>query len=267
MFGTNILRKQAKHDDGLHLLVQETFATIQGEGPYAGEPAIFVRLAGCHLRCYFCDTDFESKAHTVPLEDLAIEIRDLASLNIVFRTDLVVLTGGEPMRQNILPLCAELVLRGYIVQIETAGNLWVEGLDELCENGDVVIVCSPKTAMVHEKVEEYCHDWKYLIQEGIGTLSEEDGLPCKSTQDPNLKQKLWRPERVVDNQIWVQPCEAYRVDYKPLLNIKPDEPDQAITNLAKDEVQTARNTLLAANIAMKYRYRLSLQLHKIVGLP
>ena len=60
MFGRNPTRGQV-FDDGTSLTLQGLpWATIQGEGPYAGSPATFIRLWGCNLKCYFCDTDFES---------------------------------------------------------------------------------------------------------------------------------------------------------------------------------------------------------------
>ena len=59
MFGTNPSRKQVL-DDGQELWVQEVFYTLQGEGPFSGQPALFIRLAGCNLRCFWCDTEFES---------------------------------------------------------------------------------------------------------------------------------------------------------------------------------------------------------------
>jgi len=64
MFGTNPLSKPIE-SDGLYLEVQDIFSTIQGEGPFAGKPAVFLRLAGCNLRCFFCDTDFESRRTTL----------------------------------------------------------------------------------------------------------------------------------------------------------------------------------------------------------
>lgn len=58
MFGNNPIRKQVLRDDGA-LYISGIFATIQGEGPLTGTPAIFIRLSGCNLQCGFCDTDFE----------------------------------------------------------------------------------------------------------------------------------------------------------------------------------------------------------------
>ena len=59
MFGKNKILKPEIHD-GNNLDVQEIFPTLQGEGPYAGWPAVFIRLGGCNLACDFCDTEFET---------------------------------------------------------------------------------------------------------------------------------------------------------------------------------------------------------------
>ncbi len=137
MFGTNPIRPP-ESGDGSVLQLQEIFPTLQGEGPFAGWPAVFVRLGGCNLACNFCDTEFES---FVPwaLPSLLREVARLA-LNPEGKRvrNLVVITGGEPLRQNIAPFCAALIVAGFQVQIETNGTLWRELPPE------VNIVCSPK---------------------------------------------------------------------------------------------------------------------------
>jgi len=132
MHGTNPIRPPVQ-GDGATLDVQQIFPTLQGEGPYAGWPAVFVRLGGCNLACTFCDTEFESY-RPMALPDILTTVSDLGG-----RTHrLVVITGGEPLRQPIGPLCAALLEKGFRVQIETNGTLWralPEGVD---------IICSPK---------------------------------------------------------------------------------------------------------------------------
>lgn len=59
MLGQNPIRPPIT-GDGTQLFVQSIFPTIQGEGPAAGIPSVFIRLGGCNLACSFCDTEFES---------------------------------------------------------------------------------------------------------------------------------------------------------------------------------------------------------------
>lgn len=134
MKGSNPIRKP-ETSDGQVLAVQEIFPTIQGEGCNAGVPAVFLRLGGCNLACDFCDTEFESFAEQ-PLASVVQQVIALAGTVI----KLVVITGGEPFRQNIVPLCEELIASGFQVQIETNGTLWREVPQA------VEIICSPKVS-------------------------------------------------------------------------------------------------------------------------
>ncbi len=137
MFGKNKILKPTFHD-GLHLDVQEIFATLQGEGVYVGHPSVFVRLGGCNLSCNFCDTEFDSYEN-FSLEKILEEVQKLAknSAGEAVRK-LVVITGGEPFRQPIERLCEELVKLEFLVQIETNGTLFRD-----LPNA-VKVICSPK---------------------------------------------------------------------------------------------------------------------------
>ena len=133
MFGDNPKRPPQK-GDGSVLDVQAIFPTLQGEGPYAGWPAVFIRLGGCNLACTFCDTEFESFE---PKKLLEI-VKEAALLARDNNIKLVVITGGEPFRQPIGQLCCQLLEGGLMVQIETNGTLY----NEIDERVDVI--CSPK---------------------------------------------------------------------------------------------------------------------------
>ncbi len=137
MFGQNPKRGILK-GDGTELQVQSIFKTIQGEGIFVGVPAIFIRLGGCNLACDFCDTEFED-FKTIKTDDILSKV-NLMALNSKnkWSVKLIVITGGEPMRQPIELLCQELLEQGFKVQIETNGTLYRSLPDE------VSIICSPK---------------------------------------------------------------------------------------------------------------------------
>lgn len=161
MFGKNKILKAETHD-GSHLDVQEIFATIQGEGPYVGHPAVFLRLGGCNLACEFCDTEFDSYQN-FSLTKILEEVSYLAKNEVgeVVRK-LIVITGGEPLRQPIERLCEELVKQDFLVQIETNGTLF-RNLPK-----EVKIICSPKiTNGKYHKIRpdllEHINAFKFII--------------------------------------------------------------------------------------------------------
>lgn len=132
MFGNNPILKPVK-DDGNSLQVTEIFPTFQGEGPFAGFPAVFLRLGGCNLACKFCDTEFDQMTQ-INIVDILEQIKTLAGST----HKLVVITGGEPMRQPIEKLCDLLLEQNFSLQIETNGTIYRD-LDSR-----VSIICSPK---------------------------------------------------------------------------------------------------------------------------
>lgn len=102
------------------LRISEIFASVQGEGLRQGEPTLFVRTAGCDLRCRFCDTKTAWKGGApMTVGDI---LGRLARLRERFPAAWVCLTGGEPFLQDIGPLVAALKREGLRVQVETNGR-------------------------------------------------------------------------------------------------------------------------------------------------
>ncbi|MGZ5454763.1 MAG: 7-carboxy-7-deazaguanine synthase QueE [Candidatus Aminicenantales bacterium] len=98
----------------------EIFASVQGEGLRQGEPTIFVRLAGCNLRCGFCDTKKAWRGgREISVEKIAEKV---LRLRTEYPTTWVCLTGGEPLAQDVRPLLLRLHAEGFRVQIETNGT-------------------------------------------------------------------------------------------------------------------------------------------------
>ena len=115
------------------LQLSEIFYTLQGEGTWAGTPAVFVRLAGCNLACDFCDTDYALK-FVAPVADVVRRVRELGD-----DCPMVVITGGEPLAQReTLALIDALRADGRRVHIESNGTIRVD------LPADVWLTVSPK---------------------------------------------------------------------------------------------------------------------------
>lgn len=101
--------------------VIEKFISIDGEGPTAGALSVFIRFAGCNLRCAWCDTSYAWEAKHGE-EMSAAEIADYV---ISTGIEHVTLTGGEPLLQtDIISLLARLT--DYQIHIETNGAIPID---------------------------------------------------------------------------------------------------------------------------------------------
>jgi len=223
MFGDNPIRPPV-NGDGQQLEVKSLFPTLQGEGPFAGWPSVFVRLGGCNLACSFCDTAFEAFA-TRGVEQILEEVKALSMENGKRLRTLVVITGGEPLRQNIAPLCEALLAEGFKVQIETNGTLW-RPLPEAVD-----IVCSPKNTgkgyfPVRDDLLPRVNAFKFIISKHNNHYNHVADVGQGKAGTP----------------VYVQPMDEY------------------------DEAKNSENRALALELATRHGYRLSLQLHKLLGI-
>ncbi len=97
----------------------ELYKSVQGESSFAGLPCIFVRLAGCNLRCSWCDSEYTfTGGHKCSLDEVAADVAALAPVK------LVEFTGGEPMLQEreLVPLMEQLLAKDYTLLMETSGE-------------------------------------------------------------------------------------------------------------------------------------------------
>lgn len=225
MFGNNPIRPPIKGTGDI-LDIQQIFPTMQGEGPFAGVPSVFVRLGGCNLACGFCDTEFESFT-SMAVSDIVMQVKQLAAANdYPYATQLVVITGGEPFRQPIGLLCESLLAEGFAIQVETNGTLYRPLPDA------VHIVCSPKNpnggryAPLRDDVLQRVNALKFIVSahlEGYNSVAE-------------VGQKLY------GTPVYIQPMDE------------------------QDETKNAENIRYAAKLAAQEGYKLSLQSHKIIGV-
>lgn len=227
--------KQILKSFGSDLIVNEIFYTIQGEGPFSGRPAVFIRLGGCNLQCTWCDTEY-TEGNTTLHEGFILESVDKLcpiSLNDI----LVVITGGEPFRQNITSLCCCLLEMGCTIQVETNGTLSNPDFPW----DDVHVVVSPKTSFIHEDfLTNNCY-FKYVISEE--DVQSVDGLPVFSTQPLGKKPPASPNANLPINRVYLSPLDSH------------------------DSNQNFRNRKVAVDHCMKFGYNLSLQTHKLLNLP
>jgi organic radical activating enzyme len=147
------------------------------------------------------------------------------------RTSLVVITGGEPFRQNLYALVETLQIRGFVVQIETNGTLF-EKLPE-----GVFIVCSPKTGTINRVLVPYLNALKYVISaDDVG----EDGYPNHALG--HGKSLLARPPKNFEGTIYMQPQD-----------------DQ-------DPIKNQANLEAAVRACFQTGNTLCLQTHKLIGV-
>lgn len=103
--------------------VMETFYSLQGEGVFAGKPAFFIRLAGCDVGCSWCDVKDSWTAENFP----KLETEQLVNLVVESGTEIVVITGGEPLMYDLDDLTASLQMAGKRVHLETSAAHPISG--------------------------------------------------------------------------------------------------------------------------------------------
>ena len=106
--------------------IVEIFHSVQGEGVHAGIPHVFIRFGKCNLQCEWCDTDFET------FEEMTAE--QILSQVSQYPSKRLILTGGEPMLNDLWPLQRLFKPRGYTLACESNGTIEIPKglLDWIC---------------------------------------------------------------------------------------------------------------------------------------
>lgn len=213
-----------------HYKVNEIFYSIQGEGVYAGTPMVFVRFAKCNLRCSWCDTEFDA-FQEMSAEDIVRRVAELAE-----DCQHICFTGGEPTLQ----LDEELVQRfprSVGLHIETNGMFPIAKVEDFCN-----ITISPK-------------------------------MPLSRLRDMH---SAWLRELVTKRRVWV----GGSLSLKVVFDMSPSFAFEEIINswgrllqwdyrfLQPLCLDGTDNRAAVADFCMKNpAWRVSLQTHKLLGLP
>lgn len=218
------------------LEVHSLFYTIQGEGPFTGEPAIFIRLAGCNLQCPGCDTEYTNQRERKSAYELRDKINELKEAEFPDAPrPLIVITGGEPFRQNITKFANLMIGTDWRVQVETNGTLPPgEDLSPL-----VWIVVSPKTGKMNNRIEERIHALKYVVK--ANCIDRADGLPIRAL-DHTCTPTVAKPPYWYKGPIYLQPFD-----------------DGTIRGRTE-------NGSAAVNACKRHGHLLQVQTHKVLGL-
>lgn len=229
------------------LLVNEIFETIQGEGSFTGTPSIFVRLQGCPVGCPWCDTQ-----HTWDLlpekqvsEDIILlksadsptyfDTTSTALLALLdkqgYTANHIVITGGEPCMYDLTELTSTAIAKGHSVQIETSGTYEVK-----C-HPDTWVTVSPKINMkagmpILSQAMQRANEIKHPIAmqkhiDELDALLVSENMPTRLTSVKDSRQML----------VYLQPIS-----------------------------QQTRATELAISTCIDRNWKLSVQLHKYIGV-
>ena len=222
MFGTNEIvgKKYFKDAPADSLFVTSMFFTLQGEGPYAGMPALFIRLAKCNLDCSFCDTFFDDgdwmtyaeiqqRAHETiqafwldkgkPVPNWAVEQQHVGK---IYPNIVLVMTGGEPLIQvNISEFMREQLKNFKEVQVES------NGIPDTVVPEGVTLVCSPKCVEKNGVAIKYFAPSKTILDRADClkfVMSADPASPYSSVPDWAL---AWRDR--TGKQIYCSPMNVY----------------------------------------------------------
>lgn len=242
-----VIQKQELNQDG-SLFIHHLFKTIQGEGPFAGERSIFIRLSGCNLQCPDCDTDYTGQSNKMDPQQILAQVKGLEAGSEGNDHFLIVISGGEPFRQNIRPLVHTLIDEGYHVQIETNGTLFVDlwtNQNEECPSLEerLFVVCSPKTGKLNVDLLPHIDAFKYVLDHR--SIDPTDGLPILALRH-TAHPRVARPPDWYERSIYLSPADIPG----------SDEQDQ--------RYHKRRNRVAVVQSALKFGYIAGLQLHKLM---
>jgi organic radical activating enzyme len=297
MFGTNEIvgQKYFKDAPTNSLFVTSMFFTLQGEGPFAGMPALFIRLTKCNLACSFCDTFFDdgdwmtfdeirAKAyHTIcdywnQRGQVVPEwVMPKGSASLSFPNVVLVVTGGEPLLQkNLMDFLnySQHHLHGPMfgyMQIESNGTV-NQNVPE-----HVTLVCSPKCSEKNGVATKYLAPTELILKRADClkfVMSAESDSPYNNVPD---WAHQWKKD--TNKEIYVSPMNVYNsfpqkikllhAENKTITMEQRSTVDEVISfwepgllNLKDNQI----NHEYTARYCMEHGFRLNLQMHLYASL-
>lgn len=215
------------------LNVVEIFDSIEGEGIRTGMPVTFIRLAGCNLRCSYCDTCYaqkETDGQLMSIDDIVKKVNYSA----------VTITGGEPLlhQENVMELINKLNSTGHYVNIETNGSIDI-----------LPFIFSVRAGMGFFTVDYKCPCSgmeAQMVETNFGVMDENDVLKfvVAGMEDLGAVRHFLSNHQGFKGVIFISPCYG-KIDLPELVN----------------EVK------LLKKLYPRFDIRFQVQLHKIVWNP
>lgn len=293
MFGKNeVVGEKYFKEAGDKLFITSIFGvTLQGEGPYRGEPAVFVRLAKCNLNCSFCDTFFDD-GDWMTIDEIDTRIHAVINTHfdgnvpewadVVYGTGqdsiakprnmVLVVTGGEPMLQkNLVPFLEYMNTRFAKTQIESNGTI-VQDIP-----ASTTLVVSPKCS------EKKGQAVKYLAPKPE-MLARANCLKFVMNADPDSPYSSvpnWAHEfrAKTGNPVFVSPMNIYNSEPRKSKQLRADTNQITIEERSTvDEVisfweegllnmpENQKNHEYAARYCARHGFILNLQIHLYASL-
>jgi 7-carboxy-7-deazaguanine synthase len=299
MFGTNEIvgQKYFKDAPPEALFITSMFFTLQGEGPYAGKPALFIRLTKCNLACSFCDTFFDAgdwmtfeaialkatqtvrKFWTDKGQEIPKWVEDNQREAIgVFPGIVLVVTGGEPLLQkNLMDFLnyAQFRMRGPMF-----GNMQIESNGTVNQDvpPHVTLVCSPKCSEKNNVATKYLAPTELILQRADClkfVMSADQNSPYSSIPE-------WAHEwkKRTGKEIYISPMNIYNdlphkakvirlekqgeitIDERSTVDEVISFWEPGLLNMPANQI----NHEYAAKYCMEYGFRLNLQIHLYASL-
>lgn len=285
MFGKNEIVGQRFFDEAKDkLFITSIFFTLQGEGPFRGMPAVFVRLAKCNLACSFCDTYFDG-GDWLTIDEIEQRIEIVIDQHFngnipewaehypqydTKRNIVLVVTGGEPMLQkNLVPFLHRMNKQFKHTQIESNGIIWQNIPDE------TVLVVSPKCLEKNGKAVKYLEPNHNVMKRANAlkfVMSADEDSPYSTVPD-------WALQLQFEKDIFVSPMNIYNREPQKSKLLRSNKNDISIEERSSvDEVisfweeglldmkSNQRNHEYTANYCLTHGLTLNLQLHLYASL-
>jgi 7-carboxy-7-deazaguanine synthase len=206
--------------------IAEIFFSVQGEGPTAGTPAVFVRLQGCSIGCRWCDTKYSWDAaagRAVTLDSLIAEV-------LAHPCRRAVITGGEPLESTLFsPVVTDLINREFEIEVETSGAVeppalsrpvqWNVSLKLAGSGVDIARRIVPAAIRAFVARDAW---WKFVVTGDpdvaeVLALAERFALPRERIL---LQPEALRREDLVERSPWVvEACKTHGFRFSPRLHV------------------------------------------------